>query len=335
MSFSADGRCSRRQLIKSAAAAGAGSLLSGPAAVMSALRIPLYAQAADAAPTAKSLVVEVVNPKWQTEKKKPDPAVMREMIARALCLFTGKTSVSDALRCYVSPEDKIGLKFNSLSFDFMRTNAPIAAIMMEFLQDIGAQRGNIASVEGRDVDVKGCMAPDLTFGPEIEVHDKKTRLTNFITKQTDCIINLPDLKDHGGAGVTCALKNLSHSMSVVAQPSNMHDNNCNPYIPVVNSMEPVKTKRRISICTAFKGVFEGGPMPSKPQNQWLRNSVIVATDPVAMDRVALELVQAARKERNKTDLFMTGRKPLYIAKAAEMGLGTNDMEKIDWRIVEM
>ncbi len=31
---------------------------------------------------------------------------------------------------------------------------------------------------------------------------RTTRLTRFITDQIDCLINVPNIKDHGGAGIT-------------------------------------------------------------------------------------------------------------------------------------
>ena len=56
------------------------------------------------------------------------------------------------------------------------------------------------------------------------------------------------------------------------------------------------------------------------------NSILVATDPVAIDRVMLELIDGLRKEANMT---AEAQRVRFLDFANELGLGESDLSKID------
>ncbi|HOX38301.1 MAG TPA: DUF362 domain-containing protein [Candidatus Brocadiia bacterium] len=328
-----DGRLSRRDLLRDALRAGAGIALTTGGAIP-----PVFAEARKNEDVkAKSVVAEVFNPRWRNEKGQADATVIRAMIEDALKLFTGKTNPADAWRCFASPKERVGVKFNAMSLDFMRTNAVVREVIAQGLQDAGVSRRNIAFVEDYGTAaLSGCLEADMRLtGPEIGIHDRKTRLTGFITEQADCVINVPEIKHHYICGVTCALKNMSHSPAIMFGPEYMHSNCCDPYIAVMNALPAIRTKRRISICCAFKGVLDHGPSPKNPSDQWDQSAVMVSTDPVAMDRVALERLRAARGKQGLPDVFKTGARPTYIATAAKMGLGKDRLDEIEVRTKTM
>ena len=67
--------------------------------------------------------------------------------------------------------------------------------------------------------------------------DRKYRshLGKLVTKTVNKIVAIPVLKDHGSAGVTGALKNMSHGSvnNVARSHSNTFTNVCNQFIPQV------------------------------------------------------------------------------------------------------
>ena len=69
--------------------------------------------------------------------------------------------------------------------------------------------------------------------------DRKYRshLGKLVTKMVNKIVAIPVLKDHGSAGVTGALKNMSHGSvnNVARSHSNTFTNVCNQFIPQVVS----------------------------------------------------------------------------------------------------
>jgi len=82
------------------------------------------------------------------------------------------------------------------------------------------------------------------------------------------------------------------------------------------------------------GCFEAGP-GYKPQYAWKYNGVIVASDPVAIDYTAWQIIERKRAESGLPTLSEAGTPPNYIAVAADPHhlLGTNDPKCIVLREV--
>jgi uncharacterized protein (DUF362 family) len=134
------------------------------------------------------------------------------------------------------------------------------------------------------------------------------------------------LKDHDGAGVTIALKNM---YGVIHNPNKYHPNGCNPYVADLNMLPAIRGKMRLTICDATTAMYEGGP-GYKPEHNWNANALLVSTDPVALDHTGWQIIERKRKEKGMKTLEAEERAPRYIATAAdgEHRLGTNDPQKI-------
>ena len=66
-----------------------------------------------------------------------------------------------------------------------------------------------------------------------------SRLSKILTERCDALINVPVLKDHDGAGVTIALKNM---YGVIHNPNKYHPNGCNPYVADLNMLPAIRTQ---------------------------------------------------------------------------------------------
>jgi uncharacterized protein (DUF362 family) len=91
------------------------------------------------------------------------------------------------------------------------------------------------------------------------------------------------------------MKNL---YGIVNYPQGMHDSMCCPFIPalyntLLNGIK-IKDKIRLIVGDALLACFTGGPTgaPSK-----YLNTIIVGTDPVAMDKWALDTINANRNAK--------------------------------------
>jgi hypothetical protein len=175
---------------------------------------------------------------------------------------------------------------------------------------------NLLSVEaarhvaGYDPDVfvtMGFCQPD---------HSKKddrrfrSHLSAIVTRLCSKIINLPVLKDHRSAGVTLALKNMSHGMnnnvarSHLANISHGFDgaseqisgpNQCNTFIPAAASQHALRKKATLHILDGLIGVYEGGPGSwNRTWGTWRANRLFFSTDPVALDHVGWDAIDAKR-----------------------------------------
>jgi hypothetical protein len=161
-------------------------------------------------------------------------------------------------------------------------------------------------VVGYDPDVFVSMG---FAGPD---HDKKddrrfrSHLSVIVTRMVDKIITIPCLKDHRSAGVTLALKNLSHGMNNnVARshiPGDRQDgprangpNQCNTFIPTAVGQTVTRRKAVLHILDGLIGVYEGGPGNwNKSWGTWHHQGLFFATDPVALDHVCWDLIDAKR-----------------------------------------
>jgi hypothetical protein len=244
------------------------------------------------------------------------------MLDEGMRKLTGKRTAADAWKEFVSPTEVIGLKFNRLSRDHTRAVRAIRDAIVANLEAIGVPKKNIVVAEGPVLET----APDRTLDPEVDFGHEKTQLTRFVTKQIDALICIPDLKNHGAAGMTGALKNISHAGgTIMTGPNRFHGNNCDPFIGEINALKPIRERHRLSITNGLKGVFDGGPGTRNPDLQWRHDGFLLSTDPVALDTVALDLLEAERKKRSRRPI---GRRARHLATAEELELGNHDRRRI-------
>ena len=201
--------------------------------------------------------------------------------------------------------------------------------------------GNLDRVTGYDPDA--FVAMDLV-GVGEDPKDERTRRSHvglLVSRRVNKIVMLPVLKDHGSAGVTGALKNMSHGLvnNVCRSHSTPDTNVCNQFIPQVVNHPLIRSKCVLQIMDGVKGVFQGGPAAVKPEWTWENNAILFATDPVAMDHVAWRAVDAKRAQKGLPAVGSAGklgrdadregfdiRQPQHIRLAASLGMGIFDFK---------
>jgi hypothetical protein len=171
----------------------------------------------------------------------------------------------------------------------------------------------------------------------------RSHLGKLVTKTVNKIVAIPVLKDHGSAGVTGALKNMSHGSvnNVARSHSNTFTNVCNQFIPQVVSHPIIRQKFVLQIMDGIRGVYQGGPFAREGGKwTWEHNAIFFATDPVALDHVEWDIVDAQRVKMNLPPVAASGakaldplglegfdvRQPQHIALAGALGLGYFDFK---------
>ncbi|HXZ31599.1 MAG TPA: DUF362 domain-containing protein [Terriglobales bacterium] len=241
----------------------------------------------------------------------------------------------------VRPGAKVGLKVNALGGRGLSSNLQLVEAICERLQEAGIRAADIV-IWDRDTEeleragfristagnVVQCFGTDrVGYEEELETYgDIGSRLSNILTRRCDALINVPVLKDHDGAGITAALKNM---YGVIHNPNKYHPNGCDPYVADVNMLPAIRNRMCLTICDATTASYEGGP-GYKPQYAWQNNELIVSQDPVALDYVGWQIIERKRAEKRMKPLEAEGRAPHYIATAADAQhrLGTNDPKRI-------
>ncbi len=169
----------------------------------------------------------------------------------------------------------------------------------------------------------------------------RSHLGKLVSKTLNKIVAIPVLKDHGSAGVTGALKNMSHGSvnNVARSHSNSFANVCNQFIPQVITHPVIRQKFVLHIMDGIRGVYHGGPF-SRENGRWTweNNAILFATDPVALDHVEWDLIDAQRAKNNLPPVAACGnkamdplkmegfdvRQPQHIALAGALGMGYFD-----------
>ena len=95
----------------------------------------------------------------------------------------------------------------------------------------------------------------------------RSHLGLLVTRRVNKLVMLPVLKDHGSAGVTGALKNMSHGLvnNVARSHSTPETNVCNQFIPEVVSHPIIRKKCVLHIMDGIKGVYQEGPFGEQPR----------------------------------------------------------------------
>ncbi len=279
----------------------------------------------------------------------PNAEMVMKMLEKALLSFTGKTSLTDAWKEFVSPKDKIGLKINCLGRAALSTHPVLTEAVIKSLVAAGMDENNIIvwdrfgdQMQDAGYPLKGGTGVKYLASenaPETVGYDESlpfegtaeqiaktpgpSYLAKLLTKETTAMINLPVMKNHVLAGVTLGLKNVA--FGVTGNNGRLHTNNCDPFIPEVCAMPQVKEKTRLTILDAIEACYEGGPYPRNPNFKWRPELLYVATDMVAMDAIAAQVIDAKRREKGLPPAML---KSTHIATAAKMKLGTNVKDEI-------
>ena len=304
------------------------------------------AAAEPAAAGAKSRVVVAHDELLRGTGSAVDPQRMLAMLDRAIQALFDRDHPIEAWRKLVRPGEAVGLKVNSLGGRGISTNVQLIAAICARLQEAGVKASDIVVWDrdssemeraGFHLAVGGnrvqCYGTDrVGYEQELAAWGSVGGcLSKILTQRCNVLINLPVLKDHDGAGVTIALKNM---YGVIHNPNKYHPNGCNPYVADLNMLSEIRSRMRLTICDATTAMYEGGP-GYKPEHSWNANSLLVSTDPVALDHTGWKMIERKRAEKGLKTLKAEEREPSYIATAAdgEHRLGTNDPKMIS--IVEV
>jgi uncharacterized protein (DUF362 family) len=176
-------------------------------------------------------------------------------------------------------------------------------------------------------------------------HMRQSYVAKIVTQRINKFVNLPVLKHHQSAGVTIALKNMSHGMvnNVNRSHPTPTNNTCGIFIPSAVSMSPIRDKATLHICDGVRAQYHGGP-GGKPKYQWEHKTMYFATDPVALDKTGLKAIDAKRQQvgmatvalsKPDNDSHYLNCQVEHIEIAGTLGLGVFDDAKIEVRRVRL
>lgn len=154
--------------------------------------------------------------------------------------------------------------------------------------------------------------------------------TKICTQKVDKIINLPILKN-AGAAVTLCMKNLAFGS--ISNTSRLHGPMWHKTCAFVCAFPPLRDKVVLNIVDGLKGCYDGGP-GANPQFFHEFKTIMVGTDPVAVDRIGHEIVIPKRIEEGRQDKDSPAGY-LFATMAQDLKLGVADRDKIELKEINL
>lgn len=152
--------------------------------------------------------------------------------------------------------------------------------------------------------------------------EEKSFLAKIVTREITKLVNIAVLKHNEDSGLTWAAKNIA--LGVTTNKVRFHIDYCAKAIPAILAQPSIKDKTVLHIGEAAK-ISTVSVMGAKIA---LDNRIFFSRDPVAMDRVGLDILEEKRAAHGLESVRSIAT---HIAACAARGLGTDDPAKIDLR----
>ena len=313
------------------------------------------------------------------ESEKVDATVVAEMVRRGMIALTGETAARDAWRKFFSPSDVVGIKVNCSGAPGICSHPVVVAEIVRNLVSIDVKPAqiyiyerfknqmdtvrydryvpegvNVVAVENTrnqmtNYDPRTYVEVDF-FGEE----DTRSNLVRLVSERFTKIINVPNMKDHGAAGVTGCLKNIAYGdFSNVARSHRNEKTNTLSFIGTLATVEPLRSITTLQVMDGLRGVWHGGPFSPTRKFRFYPKQMMFGTDPVAIDRLLLDVIDDKRKAEGANSVWDRThvkpgkgygddpsvqrfiREPGHIEYCSKLGLGLYDRGKIQLKEIQL
>jgi hypothetical protein len=314
-----------------------------------------------------------------------DAVVVKEMITRGMCALTRTRTAGDAWRRFFEPTDIVGIKVNCGGHPFVVSAPEIVSEAVRQLMAVGIPAEHIYIYERFQdqldaVNYAPHLPPDVQivaaegsnqhtdnggYDPETYVEadlfgeeDTRSSMMRLVSRRLTKIINIPNMKDHGATGVTGCLKNLAYgSFSNVARTHSRGVSHTYSLVGTLASVEPLRSRTVLQIMDGLRGVWHGGPFAHTPRYVFYPKRILFSTDPVAIDRLLLDIIDDKRKAEHARsiwdrspaslraddeqardadpDVNIIIREPGHVEFASQLGLGVYDRARIRVREIRV
>jgi uncharacterized protein (DUF362 family) len=166
---------------------------------------------------------------------------------------------------------------------------------------------------------------DLSFGKEGTGLSTRSHFPKVLTQTITKLINVPVLLDHDGCGLAGCLYNVSLGAMDNTRRFETLGQRGDPYIGEICKLPAIRDKLVLNVMDGLIGGYAGGPA-FKPQYSWNCGALYLSRDPVAVDAVCLQLLEAKRREAK---IPAIGSSAGHITTAARLGLGQSETNKIE------
>jgi hypothetical protein len=231
--------------------------------------------------------------------KKPNAKVVQRMLDEALSTLLAEEDPLQAWKQVVKPSDIVGIKSNIMRY--LPTTAEVEQVIKGRVLDAGVPEENIG------IDDRGAKS-------------------NPIFQKATAIINVRPARTHHWSGIGGCIKN---PIMYSSRPSDYHPDSCADLATLwdhFNLRKRVKLNILLMLNPQFHTV---GPHSYANKYVWEYKGILVSQDPVAVDAIGLNIIQARRFEYFGEDKpLQTPAKHIRLADTRHH-LGVSDPNKIE------
>jgi hypothetical protein len=252
---------------------------------------------------------------WDGEALAPE--IIHQMLDESITALTGLNDACEAWSILFSPDEWIAIKVNTL-FSQDCTHLSLVMAIVQSLQNAGIPPEQIILYDRWTHDLEQAGYPVNENGPGVRCHganytagwmiaDTDIGLVSVLL-ECDALINVPIL-----TGVVFAGMGISFAIS-------------NHFGTELDTWPSIKDRTRLvigDILTAdtyqshYGRLVVGG------------SKLLMSFDPVALDTIGTQIAAEAYAAEGLDSADVTLQATSWLAHAAELGLGTNDMKNID------
>lgn len=293
--------------------------------------------------------------------------------------LTTAKSDRDAWARFISPDDIVGIKVNCSGAPEINSSPELVSAIIENLIAAGVPAHNVYIYDRFEnqmkiVDYKPRVPAGvntaaaeaergsiLGYDPftYVEVNffgedDTRSNLIRLVSEKFTKVINVPTMKEHRAAGVTGCLKNLAYgNFSNVARSHQKAHSNTYSFIGTLASVQPLRSKTVLNVMDGLRSLWQGGPFLQDPKFLFFPKQIVVGTDPVAMDHVLIDMIEAKRREQGAPSIFDRSpghirfqpeldpqynsfiREPGHVEYAGSLGLGIYDKTRMKEKVLSI
>ena len=275
----------------------------------------------------------------------PDPTASRQMVDKAVCTLAGESDPRRAWLKFIRPEDRVLIKVNCLGTRMLSSMREVVFAIADAVRDAGVQDANIMILDMFASNMMGGRYDQQPIAGKmrvlahkegtyqktwVEAGPARARFSDYYLWST-AVINVPPIKDHDLAGVTCTMKNMT--FGTVEKPHLNHAK-VNEAVAHLFAHDEIRGRVRLNIADGSRVLYDGGPKFAGSAHA-LHECIYATCDPVAMDTIAYELIAGLRAENGYKTLAQVGRPPKFLQLAEDLGLGVADRTKIRLETVEL
>jgi uncharacterized protein (DUF362 family) len=264
------------------------------------------------------------------------PQVIRHMLDALIAELTGLNDALEAWAALFGPDERIAIKVNAHARGSV--HVPLVIAVTERLQAAGIPAEQILIFDRSSIELEDEGYPVNVDGPGVRCYgtdiqhyragwtlmDTDIKLSDLMLR-CDALINVPILKVANGPGISFALKNHYGTFD---KPSSFHRPKFERAIAELNALSPIRERTRLVV----GDVLSVGKRRDTAGYRMIGtgDAILMSFDPVAHDAVGLQLARELLDAEGSSTEATTSQAAAWLENAAQLGLGTDDADNMEW-----